>query len=82
MSWLDYGMFIQNICIAARAYGLDTCAQAAWGQMHKVISPIINIEDSHIIHCGMSLGYEDQNAEVNKLRTVREDLNTFTKFHE
>ena len=48
MSWLDYGMFIQNICIAARAYGLDTCPQAAWGQMHKVISPILNIEDGLI----------------------------------
>ena len=82
MSWLDYGMFIQNICIAARAYGLDTCPQAAWGQMHKIISPIIKIEDNHIIHCGMSLGYEDQSAEVNKLRTVREELNIFTKFHE
>ncbi len=82
MSWLDYGMFIQNICIAARAYGLDTCPQAAWGQMHKVISPILNIEDGHIIHCGMSLGYEDKNADVNKLKTVREDLNTFTQFHE
>ncbi len=52
------------------------------GQMHNVISPIINIEDSHIIHCGMSLGYEDKNAEVNKLKTVREDLNIFTTFHE
>ena len=82
MSWLDYGMFIQNICVAARAYGLDTCPQAAWGQMHKVISPILNIEDGHIIHCGMSLGYEDKNADVNKLKTVREDLNTFTQFHE
>ena len=50
--------------------------------MHKVISPILNIEDGHIIHCGMSLGYEDKNADVNKLKTVREDLNTFTQFHE
>ena len=82
MSWLDYGMFIQNICVAARAYGLDTCPQAAWGQMHKVISSILNIKDGHIIHCGMSLGYEDKNADVNKLKTVREDLNTFTQFHE
>ena len=82
MSWLDYGMFIQNICLLARSYGLHTCPQAAWGQMHKIISPIIKIEDNHIIHCGMSLGYEDQSAEVNKLRTVREELNIFTKFHE
>jgi len=82
MSWLDYGMFLQNICIAARGYGLHTCPQAAWGQMNNVLSPLLNIKDNHIIHCGISLGWEDENAEVNKLRTVREDINTFTTFHE
>ena len=82
MSWLDYGMFIQNICIAARGYGLDTCPQAAWGQLNNFIAPLLNIKDNHIIHCGISIGFEDKNAEVNKLRTVREDLNVFTVFHE
>ena len=82
MSWLDYGMFLQNICIAARGYGLHTCPQAAWGQMNNVLSPLLNIQDNHIIHCGISLGWEDENAKVNKLRTVREDINTFTTFHE
>ena len=82
MSWLDYGMFLQNICIAARGYGLHTCPQAAWGQINNVLSPLLNIQDNHIIHCGISLGWEDENAEVNKLRTVREDINNFTTFHE
>ena len=82
MSWLDYGMFLQNICIAARGFGLDTCPQAAWGQMHKTLSPMLNIKDNHIIHCGISLGYVDPKAEVNKLKTIREDLSTFTTFHE
>ena len=82
MSWLDYGMFLQNICIAARGYDLHTCPQAAWGQINNVLSPLLNIQDNHIIHCGISLGWEDENAEVNKLRTVREDINTFTTFHE
>ncbi|MDB3955354.1 nitroreductase family protein [Alphaproteobacteria bacterium] len=82
MSWLDYGMFLQNICIAARGFDLDTCPQAAWGQMHKTLSPMLNIKDNHIIHCGISLGYVDPKAEVNKLKTIREDLSTFTTFHE
>jgi|TARA_B110000914_G_scaffold223434_1_gene238901 hypothetical protein len=53
-----------------------------WGQMHNVLSPLLNIQDNHIIHCGISLGWEDEKAEVNKLRTVREDINNFTTFHE
>ncbi|WP_337797006.1 MULTISPECIES: nitroreductase family protein [Agrobacterium] len=28
-SWLDYGMFLQNIMLAARAKGLETCPPAS-----------------------------------------------------
>ena len=82
MSWLDYGMFIQNICVAARGYGLHTCPQAAWGQMHNYLAPMLSITGNHIIHCGLSLGWEDDTKKVNNLRTVREDLNNFVTFHE
>ena len=81
MSWLDYGMFIQNICVAARAYGIHTCPQAAWSSVHNDIAPLINISDNHLIHCGMSLGIEDTNAKVNNLRTERANLNEFVNFH-
>src|SRR5262245_32729127 len=27
-SWLDYGMFLQNVMVAARPFGLETCPQA------------------------------------------------------
>ena len=81
MSWLDYGMFIQNICVAARAYGIHTCPQAAWSSVHNDIAPIINITDNHLIHCGMSLGIEDTNAKVNNLRTERANLNEFVNFY-
>ncbi len=37
-SWLDYGMFLQNIMVAARARGLDTCPQAAFTQFHRIIA--------------------------------------------
>jgi nitroreductase len=37
-SWLDYGMFLQSIMVAARARGLDTCPQAAFTQFHRIIS--------------------------------------------
>ena len=82
MSWLDYGMFIQNICIAARGYGLHTCPQAAWGQMSEYLCPSLGITGKHIIHCGLSIGWEDTNKKVNELRTVREDLENFVTFHE
>tara|TARA_B100001123_G_C14972181_1_gene892097 strand:- start:32 stop:712 length:681 start_codon:yes stop_codon:yes gene_type:complete len=81
MSWLDYGMFIQNICLASRNYDLHTCPQASWGQMNEILKSHISIPENHIVHCGMSLGYEDQKAEVNKLYTEREALNKFVHFY-
>ena len=74
-------MFIQNICVAARAYGIHTCPQAAWSSVHNDIAPLINISDNHLIHCGMSLGIEDTSAKVNNLRTERASLNEFVNFH-
>ena len=81
MSWLDYGMFLQNICIAARAYQLHTCPQAAWSQMHDELAPLIKIPDNHLIHCGMSIGKEDKSATVNKLTTERASIEEFVVFH-
>jgi nitroreductase len=44
-SLLDMGMFLQNLMIAARAHGLDTCAQAAWNDYHRIILPHVGAID-------------------------------------
>ena len=80
MSWLDYGMFLQNMCLAARSFGLHTCSQAAWGLVYKKANKILKIKKNLTIHCGMALGYIDQNAKVNSLNTEREEINSFCKF--
>src|SRR3954465_8567035 len=36
-SWLDYGMFLQSVMLAARGLGLDTCLQAAIASAHEII---------------------------------------------
>jgi len=81
MSWLDYGMFIQNICIAARGQGLHTCPQAAWGSYHDVVEKHLGLPEIQLVHCGMSLGYEDTEAAVNTLETEREPVKEFVTFH-
>ena len=81
MSWLDYGMFIQNICVAARGQGLHTCPQAAWSSYHKLVGQHLGLPKIKLVHCGLSLGYEDTDAVVNTLETVREPLKEFVTFH-
>jgi nitroreductase len=70
-SWLDYGMFLENIMVAARGRGLDTCAQAAWTHYHKVIRPVLGLASEEVLVCGMALGYADPDAPENRLMTER-----------
>ena len=80
-SWLDYGMFLENIMVAARGCGLHTCPQAAWVQYHRVVIDVLDIPDHEEIVCGMALGYEDEDAVENTLRTECEPVSGFATFH-
>jgi nitroreductase len=79
-SWLDYGMFLQNVMVAARARGLDTCPQAAFTQFHRIIEQHLGLGESEMVVCGMSLGYADLQAVENTLVTEREPVAAFTRF--
>ncbi len=81
-SWLDFGMFLQNIMIAARARGLDTCPQAAFTQFHRVIARLIDLPPNEMVVCGMSLGYADPSRIENSLVTEREPVSGFARFLE
>jgi nitroreductase len=79
-SWLDLGIYLGSLMIAARAYGLHTCPQAAFADFHSVIRPVLNIPESEIIVCAMALGHIDPDAPVNGLKTERADLGAFASF--
>lgn len=79
-SWLDLGIFIGALAIAARGRGLDTCAQAAFADFHTLIRPLLGIPDNQIVICGMALGYADEDAVVNRLVTERAPLSQYASF--
>ncbi|MES2346861.1 MAG: nitroreductase [Pseudomonadota bacterium] len=79
-SWLDYGMFLQNIMVAARARGLDTCPQAAFTQYHRVIGQVLGLPENEIVVCGMALGVADPTKIENTLITDRMRVEEFVKF--
>jgi nitroreductase len=81
-SWIDHGMFLQSIMIAARGRGLHTCPQAAFAPYHNQIRPVLGIPDEEIVVCGMALGYEDATKPENGLRTERAPLEEFVTFVE
>lgn len=79
-SWLDLGIYIGALAIAARGRGLDTCAQAAFADFHTLIRPLLGIPDNQIVICGMALGYADEEATVNRLVTERAPLAQYASF--
>ena len=81
-SWLDYGMFLQDVMLAARARGLDTCPQVAWLDYHRIIAEVLGFGPQEQLVCGMALGYADPAAIENSLRTERAALDEFAVFHD
>ncbi len=79
-SWLDYGMFLQNVMLAAKARGLDTCPQAAFTQYHKIIQAELELSADEMVVCGMSLGFADMNKVENTLQTERAHVDEFVQF--
>ncbi|WP_228898437.1 nitroreductase [Acidovorax sp. Leaf73] len=77
-SLIDYGMFLQTLMLAARAFGLHTCPQAAWNNYAKIVMPLVGASPSEMLVCGMALGYADESAPVNAYRTPRETVESFT----
>ena len=79
-SWLDYGMFLENIMVAARGLGLDTCPQAAFAPHHRTIRALLGIPEHEVVVCGMALGQADPAAPENTLVTERAPAAEFCRF--
>ena len=81
-SWVDMGMFIENVMLAALAFDLATCPQAALAEYPDIVRRLLDVPDSFALICGMALGYPDAAAPVNNYRTAREPVAKFTTWHE
>jgi nitroreductase len=79
-SWLDYGMFLENLMVAARAHGLDTCPQAAFARHHRTLRRLLPIPPGETVVCGLSLGRADPAAPENGLVTERTPAREFAAF--
>jgi len=80
-SFIDYGIFLQSIMLAAEEQGLATCPQASLADYPVMIKKTLNYPQDSILVCGMSLGYEDKSALINSYRTQREEISVFTRYY-
>jgi nitroreductase len=79
-SWLDYGMFLQNVMVAARGIGLHTCPQAAFAGLPNIVRAALDLPHQQVVVCGMAIGHADPDAVENTLRTTRVPARDFMSF--
>lgn len=81
-SWLDMGMFVQNVMLAAKGAGLDTCPQASLAEYPDIVREQLGISPELNVVCGMALGYADPDHPINQYRLDRLEVNEFTRWYE
>lgn len=81
-SYIDYGMFIQSVALAARERGLHTCVQASIAEYPEIVRRELEVQTGELVLCGMALGYADSGAEVNLYRPQRRRVEEFARFLE
>ena len=79
-SWVDMGMFIQNVMLAARGLGLETCPEASLAEYPDIVRNIVGVSKDKFLICGMAVGYADYSHPINQYRTTREPVGSFTHF--
>ncbi len=77
--WADIGMFMQNIMLLAREHGLHTCPQESWAGWHQTVAEFLGMPPELMLFCGLSLGYRDESAPINRLETDRAGLEDFAR---
>lgn len=75
--WADVGMFMQSVMLLAREHGLDTCPQEAWSAWHRTVGEFLRVPAELMLFAGMALGFRDEDAPINRLRTDRAAVEEF-----
>ena len=79
--FLDMGIFIQSVMLAATDQGLATCPQASLASYPDIVRKALGVPENMLLLCGMSLGYAATDAPVNSYRTERAPVDEFATFH-
>lgn len=78
--WAHLGMFMQSLALAAEARGVATCMQEAWARVRTTLKAHFALGPTEMIYCGMALGFADETAKVNTLRSERAEVDEFASF--
>ncbi len=75
--WSDVGMYLENVMLLLREEGLDSCPQECWSFFHRVVADFLKPPPELTLFCGMAIGYADESARANRIKTERMPLDEF-----
>lgn len=75
--YMDLGMALYGLMLAAESRGLASCAIGALASYPEVIRQTLGLEPQQHIVCGLALGYADPDAPVNRTTTSRCPLDEY-----
>lgn len=78
--WAHLGMFMQSVALVATERGLGSCFQEFWGTLRQTLKNHFQLAEHEMVYCGMALGYADESAPVNRLRSERAAVDEFASF--
>jgi len=79
-SWLDCGVFVQTLMLAAQVRGLATCPQVSFVRYQAIVAAQLGLGPDELVTCGVSCGYADEQAAVNHMEMPREPVDGFTRW--
>jgi len=77
-SWLDLGMFVQNVMLAAAGRGLQSCPQETFAKYHRILRSLLSIPAEQMVVCGMSVGKAGEQSQDRLM--PRADIDEFATF--
>jgi nitroreductase len=78
--WAHLGMLMQSVALAAIEQGVSSCMQEFWARSRESLARHFGLPPEEMIYCGMALGYADDTATVNTLRSERAPLDEIAEF--
>lgn len=79
---VDIGIYLQNVMLLMVENGLGSCAQGALAFYPGPAKAMLNIPEDHGILVGLSFGYPDEDAQINRVRMDREPVENHVFFKE
>ena len=78
--WMDLGMFLQSIMLLCEDHGLASCAQGYWTFFHDNVRAATGAPDDLMLACGLAIGFEDNEAPINRVYSARASIDEFATF--